>query len=84
MEYLLWKGVWTCHTTDCGLSEWHDVVGHAPTTIILAIFVCEANVFPLLCELTKKIVLYFIVEKICEMNWFESVNLLIWNINVTA
>jgi hypothetical protein len=39
----------------------HGVLGHAPT-IILMIFFCKVNIFPLLEELPQKIIPYFIIE----------------------
>jgi hypothetical protein len=39
----------------------HGVLGYAPT-IILMIFFCKVNIFPLLEELPKKIIPYFIIE----------------------
>jgi hypothetical protein len=39
----------------------HGVLGCAPT-IILMIFFCKVNIFPLLEELPQKIIPYFIIE----------------------
>ena len=60
-----------------------EVLGHTPT-IILTILFCKVNIFPLLDELPQNIMPCFVTVKICEINWFESVMLLISNIDLTV
>jgi hypothetical protein len=53
----------------------HGVLGHSPT-IILTIFVCKVNIFPLWDELSQKnySILYYRV-KISEIHCCDGVNL---------
>jgi hypothetical protein len=58
-ESIYWRG--TCKNSDYLNKLLHEVLGCAPS-IILTIFFCHVKIFPLLEELSPKIIPYFIIE----------------------